>query len=512
MKHQPVKVLLVEDESSYAELVRVVLGDSLASSFVLTHVKTLDAALPQFDKFDVVLLDLTLPDESGLGTYARAHAAAPATPIIVLTGLDDQKIALQAVREGAQDYLVKGQVDGKMLARVIQYAIERKAAAEALRESEEFFRLISENVSDLMAVVDLQGRRIYNSPSYKALLGDPSALRGTDSFSEVHPEDRQMVRETFLQTVESGKGHRIEYRMLLKNGKVRFIESQGNAIKDHHGKTCKVVVVSRDITQHKESMAKLSRALADLKESHEELKKAQMQLVQSEKLEAVSTFAAGVAHEVKNPLQTLILGIDYLSNHLGGDPTTRMVLHDMAGAVHRADGNIRGLLEFSASKRPHVKDENINEIIEQSLHSVENELKNAPIELIKEVAPGLPLLKFDFRTMKHVFINLFMYSIRGMASGGTLRVRTYLREIKENFSADGRLSNYIRRGDTLVVAEVEDTAPAVKDEPASDTTRGKDSALGLTVLKKIVELYGGVVDVTSGSGNKYTLIFKVNRG
>src|SRR5439155_7666065 len=189
---------------------------------------------------------------------------------------------------------------------VIQYAIERKAAAEALRQSEEFFRLISENVSDLIAVLDRDGRRLYNSPSYAALLGDPKSLQGSDCFSEVHPDDRELVRKTFRQTVQTGRGSRIEYRMISSGGPVRFIESLGNAIVDEAGQTCKVVVVSRDITEHKKNVEELRDALAELSKSHEELKEAQQQLVQSEKLEAVSTFAAGVAHEVKNPLQTII--------------------------------------------------------------------------------------------------------------------------------------------------------------------------------------------------------------
>ena len=511
MKRALIKLLLIEDEDSYSDLVEVVLADALTSEFAFHRFRNLQDALEQLaaSKFDVVVLDLTLPDEIGIETFRRVHAASPHLPIVVLSGVDDQKIALQAVREGAQDYLVKGQVDGKMLIRVIQYAMERKIAAQALNESEAFFRLISENVSDLIAVVDPQGRRIYNSPSYRALLGEPSSLRGSDSFLEVHEEDRDVVRRAFAETVEAGHGHRIKYRMQLKDGSIRFIESQGNAIKDQAGKTVKVVIVSRDITENKESVERLHRTFQELKESNEELKNAQNQVVQSEKLEAVSTFAAGVAHEVKNPLQTIILGIDYLSHHLGEDETTSMILGDMAGAVHRADSIIRGLLEFSANKKRNVQDEDLNEIIEQSLLSVENELKNTPIKLVKETDAHLPLIKLDFRTMKHVFINLFMHSIRGMGAGGTLRVRTCCRQVKENLIEHGRVSNFLRIGDTVVVVEVEDTAPPAEDKPRD--FKGKDPALGLAVLKKIVELYGGLVEVTSGKPNRYTLTFRAKR-
>src|SRR5205085_1825506 len=136
MNRQPTKVLLVEDESSYIELLEVVLKDCPSCQFELTAARSVEEGVTELAarNFDLVLLDLSLPDEQGLDTYTRIHAAAPATPIVVLTGMDDQNLALQAVREGAQDYLVKGQTEAKMLIRVIQYAIERKAGAEALRQ------------------------------------------------------------------------------------------------------------------------------------------------------------------------------------------------------------------------------------------------------------------------------------------------------------------------------------------------------------------------------------------
>src|SRR5207249_5943982 len=106
----------------------------------------------------------------------------------------------------------------------------------------------------------------------------------------------------------------------------------------------------------------------ELNQAHEELKATQAQLIESEKLEAVSTFAGGIAHEVKNPLQTIILGVDFLKHVLADvRPDAQTVLQDMDNAAHRADAVIRGMVEFSASSKRDVKDHDLSLIVEQSL-------------------------------------------------------------------------------------------------------------------------------------------------
>jgi signal transduction histidine kinase len=230
--------------------------------------------------------------------------------------------------------------------------------------------------------------------------------------------------------------------------------------------------------------------------------------VQSEKLEAVSTFAAGVAHEVKNPLQTIILGVDYLSSHLKAeDPTAASVLNDMAEAVTRADGIIRGLIEFSAYNKRTVKNEDLTAIVEQALHAVQVELANYPIQLKVDLVDNLPLLRVDLRSMKHVFINLVMYCVRGMHEGGALKVRTSSDELKQPLVLGGKQLPHFKPGETVVMAEVEDTADHI-------TGAGKDvSGLGLTVLKKIIELYGGVIHIEEKhEGSKFTIAFRAAKG
>ncbi len=128
------RILLVEDNSADARLMVELLTDAGAGEGELQHVDRISAALNRLSeqKIDVILLDLSLPDESGLDTVQRMCAADPHMPVIVLTGLEDDALALAAVQAGAQDYLVKGQVDGAGIARSIRYAVERKRLEEGL--------------------------------------------------------------------------------------------------------------------------------------------------------------------------------------------------------------------------------------------------------------------------------------------------------------------------------------------------------------------------------------------
>ena len=130
------KILLVEDSPADSRLLWEMLRESgIKSRFSLDPAVTLKDALSQLSsrKFDLVLLDLMLPDSSGLDTFRAVHKAYPDVPVVLLTGLSDETLAARAVREGAQDYLVKGQVDAAMLVRSMRYAIERHVADRSFK-------------------------------------------------------------------------------------------------------------------------------------------------------------------------------------------------------------------------------------------------------------------------------------------------------------------------------------------------------------------------------------------
>ncbi len=508
MNERLTNILIVEDESVFAEVLREIVAQEGGGRFEVSVAGTLAEAQAKLSSapFDVMLLDLTLPDAQGVETYRAVQRAAPDLAVIVLSGLSDEDVALETVRAGAQDYLMKHQFDGRLLCRAIRYAVERKSIERKLREREEFFRLISENVTDLIAVVGADGKRIYNSPSYSTVLGRDEKLAGTNAFEDIHPEDRDSVRSVFSEVIASGQGRRAGYRFIRKDGSVRHVESQSNVICNASGATEKVVVVSRDVTERIHAEAELRRALSELRHSHDQLKTTQKKLVQSEKLEAISTFAAGVAHEVKNPLQTVVLGIDYLRDYVvTNDENAADLLKQMGDAVQRADAIVRGLVEFSSHRKGAVTEQNLTDLFRQSLIAVETELAVQCIQVRAELADDLPSLRLDKRSMKHVLINLLATEIRASSYGAEMIVKTFEREptAKERARfAHGETDPDAKR---MIVAEVESRG--------GNAAGGKDSAgagdeFGLLVSRKIIELYGGKLERHQQSdGNKLTLSF-----
>lgn len=154
MNEDPIKVLLVEDEQGQAYLIQHMLSEIRAPKFQVTWIDELQLGLDLLAKssIDVVLLDLSLPDSFGLKTFSRLHGLHSKIPVVVLTGLDDDATGLAIVQAGAQDYLVKGQVNGPLLARALSYAIERKRA-EA--EKQDLIAQLQESLANVRTLKEL---------------------------------------------------------------------------------------------------------------------------------------------------------------------------------------------------------------------------------------------------------------------------------------------------------------------------------------------------------------------
>ncbi|MEM7034785.1 MAG: response regulator [Chloroflexota bacterium] len=159
MKEQIMKVLLVEDNVEYASYLQEILIRSTTIPLEITKAYCLQKAIHYIseESFNIVLLDLSLPDSSGIDTFLQLHRLAKSLPIIILTGYDDEELSLKAVQAGAQDYLSKSHMDGPLLLRAIRYAIERNRSAEAFRQSEKRFRKIIKHNADGIMLIDKKG-------------------------------------------------------------------------------------------------------------------------------------------------------------------------------------------------------------------------------------------------------------------------------------------------------------------------------------------------------------------
>ncbi|MDE3058352.1 MAG: PAS domain S-box protein [Bacteroidota bacterium] len=149
--------------------------------------------------------------------------------------------------------------DGRMIGSIgiARDITARREAEEQLRRNEEQFRLITENIADLVVMLDMKGRVLYNSPSYQSLVGNAAPARGTDLFENIHSDDRERVKTIFYDMVKTGKGQRVEYRFVRPDGTIRYIESHGSIICGNDGRTERVIIVSRDSTERRLALEKL---------------------------------------------------------------------------------------------------------------------------------------------------------------------------------------------------------------------------------------------------------------
>jgi len=264
MSHHPrLRVLLIEDNPDDAELIRVLLGKATGTSFVVSHENRLHKGITRLerDRFDVVLLDFSLPDSFGLDTFLAIQETAPRVPVIVLTSLDDDELAAKAVREGAQDYLVKREVDTRLLVRSVHYAIARQTADDALRDSEERFSLAVEGANDGLFDWDLRSDSIFFSPRWKKMLGYAEHEVGPtprEWFDRVHPDDEPSFRRKLSAHLRGESEHfRFEHRMKSADGSWLWVLTRGLAVRGVDGSPSRMAGSQSDITARKRAEEKL---------------------------------------------------------------------------------------------------------------------------------------------------------------------------------------------------------------------------------------------------------------
>ncbi len=411
-----------------------------------------------------------------------------------------------------------------------------KEMEDQLATERNLLRAVIDNLPDHIFLKDAEGRYLLDNVAHRRSVGasESSEVRGRTVFDFFPDEAARAFHQDDMAVIRSAQpivNH--EEEIADARGNLRWLLTSKIPWLNDGGQAVGLVCISRDISEQKLAESHLKQANADLKarredliaavsdlqDAHRELRAVQLQLIDAEKMKSIGRLAAGVAHEVKNPLAILKLGLDFLASQPPADATVPEILREMSEAVGRADGVIRGLLDFSAPKQLETSRASLNVVINQALRLVRGEMKGG-CQIRRELQADLPPLVLDTGKISQVFVNLLTNALHAMEGGGTLTIRTYSKQLTGvGANISDKRSESFRVGETIVVAEIDDTGSGIPEEKLGKifepfyTTKptGKGTGLGLSVVRTIIDLHGGTIDIQNlpERGARVTLMFQV---
>ena len=377
-----------------------------------------------------------------------------------------------------------------------------KKIQDELAKEEALLKTIINHALAGIFVKDLEGRYILVNKRHSDYLGakSPEDVEGKmirDFFNE---EFAAMVDKADQQIMETRRGIEgmIDHREVLGRPEKWLLTSKVPLI-DNQNRCTGLVGISIDVTQQKENEITLKKTIEILEET-------KLQLIEAEKLKTVGRLAAGIAHEVKNPLNIVSLGAEYLQSQLDGPKVLVQIIEEMKLAVEKANTVIHQLLDYSSPHELATEPENINDVIEQVLSMLRHNFKEAHVTVEKDLAKDLPFVAIDIQKIDQVFINLFLNAIGAMEKGGTLTIRSFTQQMKKTGSnVSSEMTELFRVGDRIVTVEIADTGHGIEDKNAdklfdpfySTQTTGEGTGLGLSVTRSIVEMHRGMITLTN---------------
>jgi PAS domain S-box-containing protein len=501
-----IRVLLVEDNPGDAKLIRRMLEEARGLACDMEWVETLEAADSRLaeDKIDVILLDLGLPGSSGLETLTRLQKKVERMPaLVVLSGLSDEEIALQAVQAGAQDYLVKGQVDAPLLARAVRYALERSQAKEALRRAhdelelrviertaelqrtvralhdeiverglaedmlrrrEQEFRTLAENTPDMVIRYDLACRRFYANPAYERETGIPvsEALHMEPGSPWQRDPPVEEYKARLQQVMQTGVPAEIEMRS--KNAEGHNVYHALHVVPERNpaGKVVGALAIGRNITAFKETERRLKESQHLLRELA-----ARNEAVREEERKHLTR---EIHDELGQYLSALRLGMSVMGLQFGEEnPALGKKIQDMVKLV---DAMIKVVRNVVSSLRPAALDMGI--------------------------VSALEWLADEFRERTGMHCGLEMSDDIPLDEKRAIQVFRIVQESLTNIGRHADASEAeitLDRNDSHYVLEVRDNGkgfdPAVR----------KKKSFGLVGIRERALMLGGEVDITSAPGH-----------
>ncbi|MEH7526327.1 EAL domain-containing protein [Bacillus sp. JJ1503] len=338
---------------------------------------------------------------------------------------------------------------------------EMKKVKEALKQSESNFQLITENMTDLVTVCDANGRIIYASPSHKKVLGFiPTEDEQSKEKSWVHPDDIPHIEKQYNQIVTRKTLGQIEFRVRHQDGHWFYVEAQFNPVIGDNGELESIIVVGRDISERK---------------------KVDEFIQKKETLSVIGQLAAGIAHEIRNPLTAVKGFLQMMQQEIDKAKYIDIMLSE----IHDIEKVIKEFLTLAKPQAIQTLETDINDLIQKvvTLISTQAILKN--IKIVQKINPELPLIYCDNYQIKQLLINILQNSIQAVDNGGHITIRA---------TWDG--------SEQIKIRVIDKGCGISKDrmkrifEPFY-STKEKGTGIGLMICHKIIQDHGGTIHIDS---------------
>ncbi|MEO1622836.1 MAG: response regulator [Cyanobacteria bacterium J06632_3] len=528
-----VRVLLLEDSAADARLITEFLKGTLIYQFRLTHVERLKEALQRLKTtaYEVILLDLTLPDSEGLTSLEQLLSLASSIPILVLTNNSNPELAMEAVRRGAQDFLIKRHINHDVLARSLRYAIERQQQAEALRQANEE---LESRVQSRTQALELANQQLRQEIAHRQAVQErlmlakkagkigifewdirTDEMRWSDDLETLYgvsvqdfdghcdswlnmlcEESSAKVKKELWQAVSLGKGLDTEFKVSHPKG-ARWLVVKSALFNDEQGKPARMLGIHMDITDKKQLEA---------------------QFLQAQRLESLGALASGIAHDLNNIL-TPILGVGHLLPIMIPEMSEQaaQMVETLNCSAQRGTKLVRQIVSFVRHGSGFRQTLSIAELLHEIERIIAQTLSCA-ISIELKISPDLWLVEGDDTQLHQVFMNLCVNARDAMSAGGRLSIEA------ENLLVDD-LHQQMHSGTLIgpyIVVTVTDTGIGMSPETLSKifdpffTTKppSQGTGLGLAAVMGIVKSHGGLVDVRSavGKGSQFRVYLPADPG
>ena len=383
---------------------------------------------------------------------------------------------------------------------------DSRLARARVAESETRLQEVMDNSPAVVSMKDTEGRYLMVNRGFEEMFGLPRTdILGRSDHEILGDKDAAAaIRERDLQVVAAGVPLHLDEKFFI-DGQRRWYATVRFPLRNADGRIHAIGGIATDVTDRREAEDSMRKLNDDLVKANQDLQRAHEQLIQAEKMESVGRLASGVAHEVKNPLAMIGMGLELLSRRLPpDDETARDTLERMRRGVERANTIVRGLVDFSSARQFERKPAAINTIVRDAIALVEYQLRKANVTLREEFAGDLPQVEVDATKFEQVLVNLLINAMQAMEQGGEITVRTRLSRLHDVKRDEGvRTSRHLRQLDQVIIIEIDDTGPGI--DPANlpriydpfFTTKptGIGTGLGLSVSRKIIELHHGTLDL-----------------